>query len=643
MSYLFKFSYAQKSVITRFYFFIFLLACSFQTHSQNWRSTLYPEDWKPGYKDSESRFLHDFSYAGYHAGEKQIPIVSNNIVDVTKTPYFADKTGTADVQLILQKALDDIGKAGGGVVYLPEGTYKINVSASLANTIKMNYSNVVLRGDGPGKTFILNSNSNIRNTSVITIKPVAGGDWFNSGTNFVSITEDVANQSNKIPVTSVTSYKVGDWIVIRSDLTSEFIQEHGMKLLWGTNIAGPAFYRIVKSVESITNTITIDAPVRYWLKKRDNARISKVIPVLSETGIENLSIGNVQSVISGMGDLDFDKAGTGAYEIHNSNLIYIQNSVNCWLKNIHTFKPSSNSGDFHLCSNGIQLNRSRFITVESCNFEKPQYEGEGGNGYMYILAGNDCLIKESTANHSRHNYDFKSMQSNGNVILRCRGENSRLASDFHMHFSMSNLFDNFTANKDFLEAKFRPYGTFPSMHGHPTTESVFWNTKGEAYPSGKTAIVESAQFGWGYIIGTKGAANAVKTTPVSGTASNFAYDSSPEDFKEGIGKGELLSPESLYEDQLMKRLSNLNVNVNIKGKPESDIMVTPNPSNTGLFFVDSANEVLSYRIINTDGKELIAENRNHGNSFQIGIKSKGVYVLLLKTSEKLSFKKLIVN
>ena len=38
-----------------------------------WRSSLYPEDWTPGFADAQGRFLHDFSYAGYHKGEALIP------------------------------------------------------------------------------------------------------------------------------------------------------------------------------------------------------------------------------------------------------------------------------------------------------------------------------------------------------------------------------------------------------------------------------------------------------------------------------------------------------------------------------------------------------------------------------------------
>lgn len=523
--------------------------------SQTWRSSLYPENWKPGMADSKGRFLHDFSYAGYHRGELALPNIQKNIIDVTKAPYFIDNKGNQDITKILQTALDDAGKKGGGVVFLPAGRYKINVSETQKNPLRMSYSNVILRGAGVEKTFIYNDNANVRNQSIISVKPLSGGNWLASNKSEVSITQDLLKPTDLIPVSSVKGFKVGDWVVLRSDVTKGFITEHDMDNLWETSLNGTIFYRYIVAIDKKAKTIKVDAPTRYFLKKRDNSRVYTVKPVLSEVGIEHFSIGNKQSVLTGLGDLDFGIKGKAAYEIHGSNMIMINNAINCWIKKINTFRPGENNDNLHLVSNGILLQSSRFITVDSCNFQRPQYLGEGGNGYMFILSSNDCLIKNSIGSYGRHNYDFKSMQSNGNVILKCRGEYSRLASDFHMHLSMSNLFDGTVLNEDFLEAKFRPWGTLPDMHGYPTTQSVYWNTIGEAYPPKSPFIVNSEQFGWGYIIGTSGPASDVKTSPTKGKIKQYAYDSSPEDFKEGIGKGDKLFPQSLYEDQLKKRLS----------------------------------------------------------------------------------------
>ena len=61
--------------------------------AEPWRSSLYPKDWRPGYADAQGRFLHDFSYAGYHRGERALPDVAGPVFDVTAAPYGADASG----------------------------------------------------------------------------------------------------------------------------------------------------------------------------------------------------------------------------------------------------------------------------------------------------------------------------------------------------------------------------------------------------------------------------------------------------------------------------------------------------------------------------------------------------------------------
>jgi hypothetical protein len=51
-----------------------------------------------------------------------------NVVDITKTPYSADRTGKTDVSAILSKAVNDISLASGwgpGILYMPNGTYLV--------------------------------------------------------------------------------------------------------------------------------------------------------------------------------------------------------------------------------------------------------------------------------------------------------------------------------------------------------------------------------------------------------------------------------------------------------------------------------------------------------------------------------------
>ena len=533
--------------------------------NNSWRSKLYPENWKPGFNDGQDRFLHDFSYAGYHQGEKEIPFIESNIVDITQAPYNADNTGTADVTVIIQRALNDVGQSGGGVVFLPAGTYKVKTGTETALRIK--YNKTILRGAGVDSTFIYNTNNKIRQKSIIWLM----GDWCtwsNSYGNTTKLRTDILLPTRVIPVKSVKGFKKGDDIILRTDGTKAFIEEHLMTGYWTDWSARVMFLRTIDSIDVQNNFIYIDSPTRYFMKTRDNARIYHAKKHIEECGIEHLSIGNQQSDKTGWGEEDYIIHGTGAYDVHGSHAIYLKYAQNCWVQNVNTFKPKTNTDDFHVLSNCLILNQCRGITVDSCFFQKPQYEGGGGNGYMFTLTSNDCLIKNSRANHSRHNYDFKFPYSNGNVIHNCIGENSKYSSDFHMYLSMSNLFDVTTIDKDYLESNFRPWGG-DVIHGYSSTQSVFYNTLGKNYHPDRDYIVDSRQFKHGYIIGTSGAAEKVKTSPITGSINGFAYDTSPIDFVEGVGKGADLMPQSLYLDQLQRRLPDtiglpkLNVTINV--------------------------------------------------------------------------------
>ncbi len=523
-----------------------------------WRSSLYPEDWYPGYSDQHGRFLHDFSYAGYHQGEDEVPVIAENIMDITQSPYNADNSGAADVTTIIQQALDDVGAAGGGVVYLPRGTYQIKQSSTTSNpdaALHMKYDNTVLRGAGPDSTFLFHNEHYLRGKDIIHVRK-AWSNWFESNGNKTDIAMDLLKPTKIIPMESVSGFSVGDLVVLRSRATVAFIEEHGMAGIWTESaIKGVAFLRKIDSIDVQRKFLIVDAPTRYALKTRDFASVSLANEHIAECGIENLSIGNLENPKTGWDEESHITTGTGAYDVHGSHMIQFKYAQDCWVSKVHTYKPDVNSQDIHVLSNMLLMYMCRNITVDSCDFQKPQYEGGGGNGYMYTFSGNNCLVKNSRANHSRHNFDFKTPSSNGNVILNCRGEHSKYSSDFHMYLSMSNLIDGFTVNEDYLESTFRPYGG-TAIHGYSSTQSVFYNTRGEAYHSNKGYIIESKQFGWGYIIGTSGAADQVKLDPVIGTLGGYAYNTSPRDYAEGIGRGEDLVPQSLYLDQFDRRISN---------------------------------------------------------------------------------------
>lgn len=532
-------------------------------YAQTWRSSLYPENWTPGYTDTDGHFLHDFSYAGYKNGMEDLPVINTNVVNVALSPYNADKTGATDVTAIIQKALDDVGRAGGGVVFLPTGTYKISVSPTVTSGLRIMYNNVILRGAGTDKTFIVNTTSDFRSKQVLYITGSGASSWDVPIGNVISVKNNVPVGTFTIPVNDISEFSKGDLIVLATDCTPEFIAEYSATQFWTSEIKGQRYCRRIEYIDPVSKTITVDSPIRYIVKLRDNARVYKVKSHVTESGFEDFSIGNLQNpkmVGVSNNDLAFMEEGTGEYEVHGTYLITLRNSLNCWVRNVKSFRPSENTYDVHMISNALRLIESKNVTVTNCAFSNPQYRGGGGNGYMFAIESNDCLITNCRGERARHHFSFKSMLTTGNVIHQCTGVDSRLSVDYHMHLSVANLIDSYTSEGDYIEAIFRDGGDISGiLHGYTTTESVIWNTKGTK-AHWKNFLIDSRQYGNGYVIGTSGIISNVITTPVNDTLVTLnAYDTSPEDWVEGVGTGDLLMPQSLYLDQLSKRKLRTNI------------------------------------------------------------------------------------
>lgn len=513
-----------------------------------WRSTLYPEDWRPGFADSDGRFLHDFSYAGYHSGERPVPDVAGPVTDVTRPPCNADATGATDTTAALQRAIDTVGLAGGGVVYLPAGTYRISPQGDDTFALKIRDDRVVLRGAGAGRTFLLNTAVAMREKAVIRLEP-RSSVWWNTGSGNpagIALAADLPAPARVIPVADVSSFAAGELVAIRNDLTQSYIDRVGMNGKWFPGRPGNrplAYARRIVAVDTKNQTLTVDIPVRGFLYTADRARVVKTSGrMLSEVGLEDFSIGMVQHPADTLAYDAYDKPGTAAHDVHASVALSLSFVENAWIRRVRTYAPEGNDPRVHVLSNVLKLWNTRLVTVAGCDFKFPQYRGGGGNGYLYCLNAQDNFIRDCKAEGGRHNYDFGTMAASGNVLLDCTSKDGELASDFHMYLSLANLIDNLTCDGDFIEARaLRPWGGDP-VHGVTTTQSVFWNTHGLRYSAKRLgaapALVYSHQFGDGYVIGTRGPAHAV--------------DSS--DFVEGVGAGDSLRPRSLYLDQLSLRI-----------------------------------------------------------------------------------------
>ncbi|MBT3288012.1 MAG: hypothetical protein HN380_11755 [Victivallales bacterium] len=506
----------------------FLLGNTLAQEAGPWRSALYPTDWTPKHSLPDARFLHDFSYAGYRSGAKLPKVAGPEFV-----VQGVDATGATDVTAALQKAIDDAGAKGGGVVRLPAGLYRCD------GTLTIRTSGVVLRGDGPDKTkLFFNSVPKRGWSNHLSIAARA-----QNGTE-AKLARDAANRSFFVEVTKGEALKAGQEISIGWTITPEFVAEHGMTGTWKSFNGKwrPIFLRTITRIdrEQTPVRVYLDVPLRYPAQIRDGASVRLLKGYVSECGIEDLGIANAVSWKAA-----WSRAGVHA--------IGLAGARDCWVRNVRSFpSPHPEAKSYHLQNGGIIVAQSRFVTIAECDLRKAQNRGGGGAGYLFeITRSNEILTRDCVGIAGRHNFiqnwDFG---ASGLVWLRCRSANSRSYKnildpigwpaycEFHHSLAMGCLIDSCQLDDGWFGGNRHNWS---SGAGNTVTQTVYWNTTGK----GK---ITSWQDGHGYIIGTRGV--KVETS----LKSKYGRHTAPEDTREGIGAGATLRPVSLYEDQRQRRI-----------------------------------------------------------------------------------------
>lgn len=499
-----------------------------------WRSALYPSDWTPATTAGDGHFLHDFSYAGYHAGEDPLPSPPGPSFDVTT--FGADPTGATDATAAIQAAITAAAAAAPAVVDFPAGTFRVD------GLLTVRTSGVVLRGAGPAATFLyftLGTGVSYTGHLSFTGSVVDGADH--------PLGVDGAARSHTITLTDVSDLAVGDQVAVGWTISDEFVAEHGMTGTW-VEFNGQwrgFFRRTLTAIDPATGEVELDVPLRYDALLRDGASLRPQSGYLTECGLQDMAISNVNT---------WENAWTES----QTHVVLLSGVRDCWVSNVASWEsPLSTDGrGKHLMSSGIEVLDSRRVTVADTVMENSQNRGDGGNGYLFeISRSNEVLTVDSTARAGRHNFiqnwDFG---TSGCVWLRTTSEDSRayLAdwdpvgypaySEFHHSLAMANLIDQSVAT-DGWQAVNRQDES--SGAGHSATQTVWWNLTGPGY-------LRSLQYGDGYVIGVDDM--DLHTDPEEWDWNNSGEGTEPADYVEGEDAAATLDPPSLYEDQLRRRL-----------------------------------------------------------------------------------------
>jgi hypothetical protein len=431
---------------------------------EGWRSALYPDNWTPDFTDSEGRFLHDFSYAGYKYGEEPLPVVHGPLFDVVSA-FGADNSGQTDATAEIQATIDACAAAGGGVVHFPAGLYRLD------DHIVVNSSNIILRGDGPFSTEIyFTRDQNMNSQAGITLRGSVQSE------PELLLAADADNRATFVEVDDASGLAVGDDVQIGFVITDQFIADHGMDETW-VSFNGqwkPFFRRVVTAIDTAANpdVVELDIPLRYPALMRDSASLRKVSGFISECGVEDMALSNAI-------------AYNTAWSFNRAHVLTLDQAKDCWVHNVHSFDSPTGEDEHHLQSGGILVSNSKRITILGSRMEKAQHRGSGGNGYLFeVMRSNEVLVKECTAVAGRHNFiqnwDFG---TTGCVFLRCHSRDGRMLMgtwdpigiigycEYHHSLATANLVDSCTLEDGWIGYNRRSES---SGAGHSVTQSVYW-------------------------------------------------------------------------------------------------------------------------------------------------------------------------
>lgn len=480
------------------------------TNDGGWRSALYPETWTPSFTDSQGRFLHDFSYAGFELGQP-LPRLATT---VTLAPMAGDATA------VLQAALDALD--GGGVLQLDPGLFRID------GTLTISRPNVVFRGSGAATILAFTKRTGLEYAENVRVggSPQYGAEW--------PLTTDTPGRAITIDLGGFDGggLGVGDDIVLGHVITPSFVDAHGMTGTW-TAFNGtwqPIAWRTVTGVDG--GAISLDVPLRSALLLRDQASLRRVTHAVHHVGVESLSFTNT-----------IDR--TDALAMNQVAVFTFQGVKDAWVRDVHSVTLD---GGAHVQSAGVRVLLSKRVTVTDSTIGRAQHRGSGGNGYLFELRqANEVLVRDCVGSDGRHNFIQNwGFGTSGCVFQRVTSRGGTVdgiiptvgLSEFHHSLATANLIEDSTFDDGFGIVN---RGTESTGAGHTGTENVFWNVRG-------AGRLRSMQWGWGYVIGTQRL--TVELRDLFGVADRGA---APVDFTEGLGAGATLTPASLYDDQRARR------------------------------------------------------------------------------------------
>jgi Pectate lyase superfamily protein len=331
------------------------------------------------YLASPDRHPHipNVSYAGYRRGEERLP---RRRVRASVTQFGAVGDGVTDSTAAFNAAVEAVGSAGGGVIIVPAGRYR------LTGVVWMHHSRVVLRGAGRGRTTLRFDES-----LATAYRRPGRGEWSWSGgmvwfipralreglesRNFhgnegwmdnrdlSEVTAQVPRGTRRIPVADPSAFTAGQHVLLVADNTTDnTLLAHlagdvpgTQTYSWETSgrrlrpeisdwVLAENFlhYRFPVQIKRVLrDSIVLAQPTKIDLRLGWRPRFLTLGPVVQEAGIEDLTIEmrEIQQLPH--------------HQDPGFNGPNFQAALNCWARNV----------DLWHSDNGFGLTTAKGITI----------------------------------------------------------------------------------------------------------------------------------------------------------------------------------------------------------------------------------------------------------------------------------------
>ncbi len=478
----------------------------------------------------EDNILIDYSYAGYHRGEKSVPDLSSlGYATYDITHYGAVANDDLSDRAAIVAAAAALKANGGGILYIPEGTFDLHTADDISESTIITTGNIILKGAGRDLTTLrMSSPMQPTSESILYSSPVALYIKHNSdGTLISAVSADSAKGSHSLWLESTASLAAEDWVCLKLiDNSPELIEQR----------LGSEYYSCITSAYDIaTNGVQV---IEYHqIKEIVGNRVIFYEPLMHE--VESCwnwalySYPHYEEV--GVEDLTFEGCAKDDFEHHASweddgayKPINLMRLTNSWMRRVRFLNVSEASS-----------------IVSSANVSVYDILIEGERGHAAIRSQSSTrvflgkVIDTTGGGEGQFHAVGVSKPSIGTVLWRNEwGTESCFES--HANQPRATLFDS-------CRGAFREYhqgGDYTNSPSH-MEDLTLWNFEATS-TSGTTPFRWwNSSDGWRFlppiVVGFHGA--------------QITFDGSQMLYEESTSAA--VYPESLYEAQLTKRLGAL--------------------------------------------------------------------------------------